>query len=100
MTKNYKDMTQDELRDLLGEKSSELYELAKEIDEETEFDILLFSSIGVSDRDCTSSSSSVIGSVYDLAELLDNITDDHDIANVIKIWRLQKFLGIDDDKED
>ncbi|WP_181876835.1 DUF2482 family protein, partial [Staphylococcus aureus] len=49
MTKNYKDMTQDELRDLLGEKNSELYELAEEIKEETEFDILLFSSIGVSD---------------------------------------------------
>ncbi|HDA2484507.1 TPA: DUF2482 family protein [Staphylococcus aureus] len=100
MTKNYKDMPQDELRDLLGEKSSELYELAKEIDEETEFDILLFSSIGVSDGDCTSSSSSVIGSVFELAELLNNINDYHDIANVIQMWKLQKFLGIDDNKED
>ncbi|ENL39438.1 hypothetical protein U606_02546, partial [Staphylococcus aureus F36683] len=27
MTKNYKDMTQDEIKDLLSEKSGELYEL-------------------------------------------------------------------------
>ncbi|WP_191960567.1 DUF2482 family protein, partial [Staphylococcus aureus] len=31
MTKNYKDMTQEEIRGLLSEKSGELYELAKEI---------------------------------------------------------------------
>ncbi len=51
MTKNYKDMTQDELRDLLGEKTSELYDLAKEIKRESKFDILFFSAIGVSDGD-------------------------------------------------
>lgn len=42
MTKNYKDMTQDELRGLLAEKNAELFDLASEIDEETEFDVLLF----------------------------------------------------------
>lgn len=42
MTKNYKDMTQKELRGLLSEKTSELYDLAEEIKRETEFDILLF----------------------------------------------------------
>lgn len=33
MTKNYKDMTQEEIKDLLSEKTAELYELAKEIKE-------------------------------------------------------------------
>ncbi|HHW7877485.1 TPA: DUF2482 family protein, partial [Staphylococcus aureus] len=41
MTKNYKDMTQEELRGLLSEKTSELYDLAKEIKGESKFDILL-----------------------------------------------------------
>ncbi|HDB2191224.1 TPA: DUF2482 family protein, partial [Staphylococcus aureus] len=49
MTKKYKDMTQEEVKDLLSEKSGELYELAKEIKGESKFDILLFSSIGVID---------------------------------------------------
>lgn len=35
-------MTQDEIKDLLSEKSGELYELAKEIKGESKFDILLF----------------------------------------------------------
>ncbi|HHS2979763.1 TPA: DUF2482 family protein [Staphylococcus argenteus] len=100
MTRNYKDMTQEELRDLLGEKTSELYELASEIDKETEFDILLFSSVGVSDRDCISSSSSALGTLVDLAELLNKTKNYHDIANVIQMHKLQKFLGIDDNKED
>lgn len=51
MAENYKDMTQEELRDLLAEKNGELFDLASEIDEETEFDILFFSAIGVSDGD-------------------------------------------------
>ncbi|WP_148237016.1 DUF2482 family protein, partial [Staphylococcus aureus] len=51
MTKKYKDMTQEEVKDLLSEKSGELYELAKEIKGESKFDILLFSSIGVIDGD-------------------------------------------------
>ena len=31
MTKNYKDMTQEELRDLLAEKNGELFEVVNEI---------------------------------------------------------------------
>ncbi|HDT6324765.1 TPA: DUF2482 family protein, partial [Staphylococcus aureus] len=61
MTKNYKDMTQDEIKYLLSEKSGELYELAKEIEGESKFDILLFSAIGVIDGTYITSSSSLIG---------------------------------------
>lgn len=42
MTKKYKDMTQEELRDLLAKKNGELFELVNEINKETEFDALLF----------------------------------------------------------
>ncbi len=42
MTKNYKDMTQEELRDLLAEKNGELFEVVNEINKETEFAVLLF----------------------------------------------------------
>lgn len=100
MTKNYKDMTQDEIKDLLSEKTSELYDLAKEIKEETEFDILLFSAIGVGDGDFIKSSSSALGNAFNLAELLDNATDFNDVINVIQKRKLQKFLAIDDNKED
>ncbi|UXV48296.1 DUF2482 family protein [Staphylococcus aureus] len=100
MTKNYKDMTQDELRDLLGEKTSELYELAEEIKRETEFDILFFSAIGVSDGDFIKSSSSALGNAFNLAELLDNATNFDDVINAIQKRKLQKFLAIDDNKED
>ncbi|HAR6957933.1 TPA: DUF2482 family protein [Staphylococcus aureus] len=100
MTKNYKDMTQDELRDLLGEKTSELYELAEEIKRETEFDILFFSAIGVSDGDFIKSSSSTLGNAFNLAELLDNATNFDDTINAIQKRKLQKFLAIDNNKED
>lgn len=90
MTKNYKDMTQDELRDLLGEKNSELYELAEEIKRETEFDILLFSSIGVSDGDFIKSSSYVIGHTFDLAYLLDNTKIYKGIVDVLQMYKSQK----------
>ncbi|CAC5859144.1 TPA: DUF2482 family protein [Staphylococcus aureus] len=99
MTKNYKDMTQDELRGLLGEKTSELYDLAKEIKGESKFDILLFSSIGVSDGDCIKSSSSALGNAFNLAELLDNATNFDDTINAIQKRKLQKFLAIDNNKE-
>lgn len=46
MTKNYKDMTQEELRDLLAEKNGELFEVVNEINKETEFAVLLFSTVG------------------------------------------------------
>ncbi|HDT6208291.1 TPA: DUF2482 family protein [Staphylococcus aureus] len=100
MTKNYKDMTQEELRGLLSEKTSELYDLAKEINEESKFDILFFSAIGVSDGDFIKSSSSALGNAFNLAELLDNATDFNDVINVIQKRKLQKFLAIDDNKED
>lgn len=99
MTKNYKDMTQDELRNLLGEKTSELYELAEEIKRETEFDILFFSAIGVSDGDFIKSSSSALGNAFNLAELLDNATNFDDVINAIQKRKLQKFLAIDNNKE-
>ncbi|HCV3009980.1 TPA: DUF2482 family protein [Staphylococcus aureus] len=99
MTKNYKDMTQEELRGLLSEKTSELYDLAKEIKEESKFDILLFSAIGVGDGDFIKSSSSALGNAFNLTELLDNATDFNDVINVIQKRKLQKFLAIDDNKE-
>ncbi|MGJ8900886.1 DUF2482 family protein [Staphylococcus aureus] len=100
MTKKYKDMTQDELRDLLGEKTSELYELAEEIKRETEFDILLFLSVGVSDGVCISSSCSGLGTLVGLANLLNKTKNYHDITEVIQMHKSQKILGIDDNKED
>ncbi|CAA3799386.1 phage protein [Staphylococcus aureus] len=100
MTKNYKDMTQDEIRGLLSEKTSELYDLAKEIKRETEFAVLLFSTVGVSNGDTTSSSHCALGDIVGLANLLNNENDYHDIANVIEMYKLKKILGIDDDKED
>ncbi|HEA5914667.1 TPA: DUF2482 family protein [Staphylococcus aureus] len=100
MTKNYKDMTQKELRGLLSEKTSELYDLAEEIKKETEFDILLFSSIGVIDGDYLAGSSSVIGHTFDLASLLDSTKSYKDIVNVLQMCKSQKFLAIDDNKED
>ncbi|HDE5953180.1 TPA: DUF2482 family protein [Staphylococcus aureus] len=99
MTKNYKDMTQEELRGLLSEKTSELYDLAKEIKEETEFDILLFSAIGVGDGDFIKSSSSALGNAFNFAELLDNATNFDDVINAIQKRKLQKFLAIDNNKE-
>ncbi|HHW7869797.1 TPA: DUF2482 family protein [Staphylococcus aureus] len=99
MTKNYKDMTQEELRGLLSEKTSELYDLAKEINEESKFDILLFSSIGVIDGDYLAGSSSVIGHTFDLASLLDSTKSYKDIVNVLQMCKSQKFLAIDDNKE-
>ncbi|EUV16636.1 hypothetical protein O365_02656 [Staphylococcus aureus M0199] len=100
MTKNYKDMTQEEIRGLLSEKSGELYELAKEIEGESKFDILLFSAIGVSNGDYLAGSSSVIGHTFDLAYLLDSTKSYKDIVNVLQMCKSQKILGIDDDKED
>lgn len=100
MTKNYKDMTQEEIKDLLSEKTAELYELAKEIKGESKFDILLFSSIGVSNGDFIKSSSSALGNAFNLAELLDNATNFDDVINAIQKRKLQKFLAIDNNKED
>ncbi|EUF83207.1 DUF2482 family protein [Staphylococcus aureus] len=100
MTKNYKDMMQEELRDLLSEKTAELYELAKEIKGESKFDILLFSSIGVIDGDYLAGSSSVIGHTFDLAYLLDSTKSYKDIVNVLQMCKSKKILGLADNKED
>ncbi|NDQ42071.1 DUF2482 family protein, partial [Staphylococcus aureus] len=40
MTKKYKDTTQAEVRGVLAEKNAELINLANEIDEETEDDVI------------------------------------------------------------
>ncbi|EUH20721.1 DUF2482 family protein [Staphylococcus aureus] len=100
MTKNYKDMMQEELRDLLAEKTAELFEVVNEINKETEFAVLLFSTVGVSNGDYLAGSSSVIGHTFDLAYLLDSTKSYKDIVNVLQMYKLKKLFGIADDKED
>ncbi|MDN8974768.1 DUF2482 family protein, partial [Staphylococcus aureus] len=56
MKNEFKNMSRQELRDLLAEKNGELFELVNEINKETEFDALLFSTVGVSNGHTTSSS--------------------------------------------
>lgn len=100
MKNEFKNMSRQELRDLLAEKNGELFELVNEINKETEFAVLLFSTVGVSNGDTTSSSHCALGDIVGLANLLNNENDYHDIANVIEMYKLKKFLGIDDDKDD
>ncbi|MCE5122927.1 DUF2482 family protein [Staphylococcus aureus] len=100
MKNEFKNMSRQELRDLLAEKNGELFELVNEINKETEFDALLFSTVGVSNGHTTSSSHCELGDIAGLANLLNNENDYHDIANVIEMYKLKKFLGIDDDKDD
>ncbi len=59
-----------------------------------------FSTVGVSNGHTTSSSHCALGDIAGLANLLNNENDYHDIANVIEMYKLKKFLGIDDDKDD
>ncbi len=42
MKNEFKNMSRQELRDLLAKKNGELFELVNEINKETEFDVLLF----------------------------------------------------------
>ena len=70
MTKEIKDMTQEELRKMFAEKNTELYQLAKKVDEETDADILVFSLIGVNKEERTLSSNVVYGRSIGLANLL------------------------------
>ncbi|CXK28567.1 phage protein [Staphylococcus aureus] len=100
MKNEFKNMSRQELRDLLAKKNGELFELVNEINKETEFAVLLFSTVGVSNGDTTSSSHCALGDIVGLANLLNNENDYHDIANVIEMYKLKKFLGIDDDKDD
>lgn len=99
MTKEIKDMTQEELKKLFAEKNTELFQLAKKIDEETDFDILVFSLIGVATEDDTSSSNAIYGSTIGLANLLNHEEDYHKIANIIQIHKLKNILGIYDEEE-
>lgn len=100
MKNEFKNMSRQELRDLLAKKNGGLFELVNEINKETEFDVLLFSTVGVSNGHTTSSSHCALGDIAGLANLLNNENDYHDIANVIEMYKLKKFLGIDDDKDD
>ena len=99
MTKEIKDMTQEELKKLFAEKNTELFQLAKKIDEETDFDILVFSLIGVATEDDTSSSSAIYGSSIGLANLLNHEEYYHEIANIIQLHKLKNILGINDEEE-
>ncbi len=47
MKNEFKNMSRQELRDLLAKKNGELFELVNEINKETEFDVLLFSTVGL-----------------------------------------------------
>ncbi|CDR65363.1 DUF2482 family protein [Staphylococcus schweitzeri] len=100
MKNEFKNMSRQELRDLLAEKNGELFELVNEINKETEFAVLLFSTVGVSNGHTTSSSHCALGDIVDLADLLNNENDYHDIANVIEMYKLKKFLGIDSDNNE
>jgi len=99
MTKEIKDMTQEELKKLFAEKNTELFQLAKKIDEETDFDILVFSLIEVATKNDTSSSNAIYGSTIGLANLLNHEEDYHKIANIIQIHKLKNILGINDEEE-
>lgn len=99
MTKEIKDMTQEELKKLFAEKNTELFQLAKKIDEETDFDILVFSLVGVATEDDTSSSNAIYGSTIGLANLLNHEEDYHKIANIIQIHKLKNILGINGEEE-
>lgn len=99
MTKEIKDMTQEELRKMFAEKNTELYQLAKKVDEETDFDILVFSLIGVATEDDTSSSNVIYGRSIGLANLLNHEEEYHEIANIIQIHKLKNILGINDEEE-
>lgn len=99
MTKEIKDMTQEELKKLFAEKNTELFQLAKKIDEETDFDILVFSLIGVATEDDTSSSNAIYGSTIGLANLLNHEEDYHKIANIIHLHKLNNILSTNDEEE-
>ncbi|MVL40905.1 DUF2482 family protein [Staphylococcus aureus] len=85
MKNEFKNMSRQELRDLLAKKNGELFELVNEINKETEFDVLLFSTVGVSNGHTTPSSHCVIGNVVDIANLLKRRAVYRDIADVIKM---------------
>ena len=91
MTKEIKDMTQEELKKIFAEKNTELFQLAKKIDEETDFDILVFSLIGVNKEERTLSSNVVYGRSIGLANLLME-EEYHEINKIITLHKLQNAI--------
>lgn len=92
MTKEIKDMTQEELRKMFAEKNTELYQLAKKVDEETDADILVFSLIGVNKEERTLSSNVVYGRSIGLANLLMEEEEYHEINKIITLYELQDAI--------
>lgn len=82
------------------EKNGELFELVNEINKEIEFDVLFFLIVGVSNGYIILLLYCVFGDIVGFVNLLNNENDYYDIVNVIEMYKLKKFLGIDDDKDD
>lgn len=98
MTKEIKDMTQEELRDLFAEKNTELFQLAKKLDKETDFKISVFSLIGVGTEGEISSSDVIYGYHFEIANLLNNSEKYHEIANIIHLHKLNNILSTNDEE--
>ncbi|MGX0251297.1 uncharacterized protein DUF2482 [Staphylococcus hominis] len=92
MTKEIKDMTQEEVKEIFTEKTEELVELIKKVDNESEFDINVFSIFGVATEKETSATGVVYGNIHGLADLLNNEEKYHEIDNVIKLYELQNAV--------
>lgn len=92
MTKEIKDMTQEELREIFTEKTEELVELIKKVDNESKFDINVFSIFGVASEKETAATGVVYGEINGLADLLNNEEKYHEIDNVIKLYELQNAV--------
>ena len=92
MTKEIKDMTQEEVKEIFTEKTEELVELIKKVDNESEFDINVFSIFGVATEEETSATGVVYGNINGLADLLNNEEKYHEIDNVIKLYELQNAV--------
>ncbi|HHW7199941.1 DUF2482 family protein [Staphylococcus aureus] len=90
MKNEFKNMSRQELRGLLAEKNAELFDLASEIDKETDFDVLLFSNVWISNGDFTPSSHCVIGNDFDIANLLKRRAVYRDMSDVIKMRYFKK----------
>ena len=92
MTKEIKDMTQEEIREVFTEKTEELIELIKKVDNESKFDINVFSIFGVASEKETAAPGVVHGEFNGLADLLNNEEKYHEIDNVIKLYELQNAI--------
>lgn len=92
MTKEIKDMTQEEIREIFTEKTEELVELIKKVDNESEFDINVFSIIGVASEKETAATGVVYGEINGLADLLNNEEKYHEINKIITLHELQNAI--------